>query len=63
MLSGDGIATVADQTYDLAAGDVYVIPSWATHTVRATEGQLDLFVTSDAPVLEALHVHREQVDR
>ena len=63
VLSGDGIATVADQTYDLAAGDVYVIPSWATHTVRAAGGQLDLFVTSDAPVLETLHVHREQTDR
>ena len=53
----------ADQTYDLKAGDVYVIPSWATHTVRAAGGQLDLFVTSDAPMLEALHTQHEEIDR
>lgn len=63
VLSGGGIAAVADQEYDLEAGDVYVIPSWATHTARATGSDLDLFVTSDAPVLEALHVHREEIGR
>lgn len=63
VLSGSGTAAVADQTYDLEAGDVYVIPSWATHTVHATGAQLDLFITSDAPVLERLHVHREEIDR
>ncbi|MEV1295704.1 cupin domain-containing protein [Pseudonocardia sp. NPDC049635] len=63
VLAGGGTATVADQEYDLRAGDVYVIPSWATHAVAASDGQLDLFVTSDAPVLEALHVHRTEPAR
>jgi len=61
VFNGAGTATVGDQTYDLVAGDVYVIPSWVEHRIEAgPDAALDIFVTSDAPVLEALRVYREE---
>lgn len=64
VLNGSGTATVGDQTYDLVEGDVYVVPSWATHRLEAgPDADLDVFVTSDAPVLETLHLYREEIDR
>lgn len=63
VLAGSGSVRIADRSFDMEAGDVYVVPSWATHVVSASNEQLDLFTTSDAPVLEALRVHRTEVDR
>lgn len=45
------------QSFDLAPGDVYAIPSWTWWHIEADE-QVDLFSTSDAPVLEALGLLR-----
>lgn len=62
VLSGSGRVDIADQTFALAPGDIFVVPSWATHRLHA-ELDLDIFTTSDAPVLEALALYRsEQVD-
>jgi len=63
VFNGSGTVTVGEDTYDVIEGDVYVVPSWATHQVTAAGGTLDLFVTSDAPVLEGLHLYREETDR
>lgn len=45
-------------TFDVEPGDIVAIPSWAPRTVTA-DTQLDLFTTSDAPVLEALGLFRK----
>jgi gentisate 1,2-dioxygenase len=43
------------------AGDVFVTPSWAAVDHEAFE-EADLFVISDKPVLQALHVFRESME-
>lgn len=60
VFNGSGTAVVGDATFELIEGDVYVVPSWATHELRAGDQTLDVFVTSDAPVLERLRIHREE---
>jgi gentisate 1,2-dioxygenase len=60
VFNGSGTAFVGDQTFELVEGDVYVIPSWATHRLQAGQETLDVFVTSDAPVLEKIHIYREE---
>ncbi|GAA1165026.1 cupin domain-containing protein [Ornithinimicrobium humiphilum] len=60
VLNGTGTVVVSDQTFHVAPGDVYAVPSWHAHEVTADD-ELDLFISSDAPVLEALHIYREQV--
>lgn len=60
VFNGAGTAYVGGETFDLIEGDTYVIPSWTEHRLEAGEQTLDVFVTSDAPVLEALHLYREE---
>ncbi|MCP2627399.1 cupin domain-containing protein [Mycolicibacterium smegmatis] len=57
VLSGTGRMVLGGQSFDLAPGDVYAIPSWTWWHIEADE-QVDLFSTSDAPVLEALGLLR-----
>ncbi|MEU4160835.1 cupin domain-containing protein [Actinoplanes sp. NPDC026670] len=62
VLDGSGTAQLGDESFDLAPGDVFVVPSWCTHQLHART-RFDVFTTSDSPVLEALGLHRsEQVD-
>ncbi|GGN22617.1 cupin domain-containing protein [Streptomyces fuscichromogenes] len=62
VLDGSGTVVLGGDAFDLSPGDVFVVPSWCTHQLHART-RLDLFTTSDSPVLEALHLHRsEQVD-
>lgn len=62
VLDGTGNVQIDEQTFTLAPGDIFVVPSWATHRLHANT-TLDIFTTSDAPVLEALSLYRsEQVD-
>ena len=60
VLNGSGRALVADRSFDLEAGDIFVVPSWASYRLIADTG-LDVFVTSDAPVLEALALFRSEI--
>jgi gentisate 1,2-dioxygenase len=60
VLNGSGTAIVCDQEFALVEGDVYVVPSWATHRLAAGQDTLDVFVTSDAPVLEKIGLYREE---
>ncbi|NKQ52260.1 cupin domain-containing protein [Amycolatopsis sp. K13G38] len=47
----------AVQVFDVEPGDIVAIPSWTPRAITAGT-QLDLFTTSDAPVLEALGLLR-----
>jgi gentisate 1,2-dioxygenase len=45
-------------------GDMFVVPSWQplSMVAEADAAGLDLFRFSDAPIFEALHAHRTQID-
>lgn len=58
VLNGHGKARIGDETFDLGPGDIFVVPSWTRYDLEATS-ELDVFSTSDAPVLEALGLYRE----
>ncbi|OMC10577.1 cupin domain-containing protein [Mycobacterium sp. SP-6446] len=57
VLHGAGSIRVGDETFDIERGDVVAIPSWQAWSIRA-DVDLDLFSTSDAPVLEGLGLYR-----
>jgi len=57
VLNGAGTARLAGQEFALSPGDVFVVPSWCHHQIEA-ESTLDIFTTSDAPVLDALGLFR-----
>ncbi|WP_009478450.1 cupin domain-containing protein [Rhodococcus sp. JVH1] len=59
VLRGSGRVDIGEKTFTLSAGDVFVVPSWATHRLTA-DHDLDIFTTSDAPVLEALSLYRSE---
>lgn len=65
VFDGSGVVTVGDHSWSVARGDMFVVPSWTTWTVKSTaassdsdSGALDLFRFSDAPIFEALHLAR-----
>ena len=59
VLHGTGRARVGGETFDLEPGDILAIPSWTAWSIEATD-EIDLFSTSDAPVLEALGLFRAE---
>ena len=63
VFEGIGRVSVGDQRWDVGRGDMFVVPSWAPLGVEASGGSaLDLFRFGDAPIFEALNMHRTQVD-
>jgi gentisate 1,2-dioxygenase len=65
VFDGSGTVTVDDRTWSVTRGDLFVVPSWAAFSARSEagltdsdSGALDLFRFSDAPIFEALHLHR-----
>ena len=58
VFRGAGTVRLGDTDHDVMAGDIFAVPSWTEVSVTAHE-DLDLFVYSDAPVLEALSLFRE----
>lgn len=63
VFDGAGRVTVGERSWDVARGDLFVVPSWVPFTAQASDaGALDLFRFGDAPIFEALHAHRAQVD-
>ena len=50
---------IGEEIFDLHRGDVIAIPSWQSWSIRA-DVELDVFSTSDAPVLEALGLYKEE---
>ena len=70
VFDGSGTVTVGGTTWSVTRGDLFVVPSWQSFSVRSEagssdsdEGALDLFRFSDAPVFEALHLDRREVVR
>lgn len=64
VFDGDGRVTVGDTQWDVARGDMFVVPSWMPFSASASpSASLDLFRFGDAPIFEALHAHRVQIDR
>lgn len=69
VFDGSGTVTVAETTWSVTRGDLFVVPSWQPFSVRseagATDsdsGALDLFRFSDSPVFEALRLDRTHVE-
>ena len=56
VFSGEGAVELAGQEYQLAKGDVFVVPSWCPMKLSANTSSLDVFTFSDAPVYEALNL-------
>ena len=61
VFEGDGEVRVGDQSWRAERGDLFVVPSWQALSV-ATDGGLDLFRFTDAPILEKLHQYRTQTE-
>jgi gentisate 1,2-dioxygenase len=57
VFDGEAVATVGDREFDVAKGDLFVVPSWCEVTLQART-QVDLFRFSDEPVYEALGLAR-----
>ena len=63
VFEGRGTVRVGERSWEVARGDLFVVPSWQPFSAQADAGQaMDLFRFSDAPIFEALHAHRSQVD-
>ena len=69
VFDGSGVVTVGDASWTVTRGDLFVVPSWEPFSARSEagntdsdEGALDLFRFSDAPVFDALRLHRSQKD-
>lgn len=55
-----GSTVIDGQRFDWGPGDMFVAPSWSA-VEHLAEEQADLFLLTDAPVLRALGIYREQV--
>jgi len=66
VFAGIGRISVGDRSWDVARGDMFVVPSWAPFGAQASGASaLDLFRFGDAPIFEALKMHgpRSATDR
>jgi gentisate 1,2-dioxygenase len=59
VFQGTGHSIINGVRFDWGPGDSFVTPSWAS-VVHAASERADLFAVSDRPVLEALHLYREE---
>jgi len=59
VFQGTGRSVINGVLFEWGPGDIFVTPSWASvdHEVSA---RADLFAISDRPVLQALHLYREE---
>jgi len=60
VLHGSGRVIIDDETFTAQPGDILAVPTWTTWSIEADE-QIDLFSTSDAPVLDALGLFRTEL--
>ena len=64
VFDGTGTVSVGDSRWNVGRGDMFVVPSWVPFAATASDASnLDLFRFGDAPIFEALHAHRVQIDR
>jgi gentisate 1,2-dioxygenase len=63
VFDGSGTVRVGERSWTVGRGDMFVVPSWTPYSAHADgSAALDLFRFGDAPIFEALHAHRAQVD-
>jgi gentisate 1,2-dioxygenase len=63
VFDGRGTVRVGERRWTVGRGDMFVVPSWVPFSAQAEgDAALDLFRFGDAPIFEALHAHRVQVD-
>jgi gentisate 1,2-dioxygenase len=65
VFDGSGTVRIDRSEWRIQRGDLFVVPSWTHLSIRSEAGHddsdsgaLDLFRFSDAPILEALNLHR-----
>lgn len=65
VFDGSGTVSVGTERWTVNRGDIFVVPSWQDFSAKSEagvtdsdSGGLDLFRFSDAPIFEALHLHR-----
>jgi gentisate 1,2-dioxygenase len=61
VFDGSGTVTVGGQCHEVAVGDMFAVPSWASLQLSSEDG-LDAFRFSDDPVYEALGLARTEPD-
>lgn len=61
VTEGEGRAAIGGESFDLAAGDIFVVPSWAPRAFTAAS-DLVLFSFSDRAAQRSLALWREQAD-
>ncbi len=59
VFKGRGETVMNGTRFEWERGDIFVTPSWATVEHQAQEPS-DLFAVTDRPILEVLHLYREQ---
>jgi gentisate 1,2-dioxygenase len=62
VAEGSGFSIIDGQRFDWQKADTFCVPNWCWHEHAASpEADAVLFAASDTPILEALHVYREDV--
>lgn len=61
VFEGRGSAVINGEEHHVETGDIFVVPSWASFSLRA-ETQFDLFHFGDHPIIERLHFQRTYVE-
>jgi gentisate 1,2-dioxygenase len=59
VFKGSGLSVINGERFDWDRGDVFVTPSWA-NVEHEAHAPADLFAVSDRPILQALHLYREE---
>ncbi len=59
VFQGSGRSVINGVCFEWGPGDIFVTPSWASVDHEANL-QADLFAISDRPVLQVLHLYREE---
>jgi gentisate 1,2-dioxygenase len=60
VFDGQGRVGVGDLSWNVERGDLFVVPSWTPLTME-TDGGLDLFRYSDAPIFDKLGHHWHEI--
>ncbi len=59
-MEGSGFSVIAGERFDWAAGDVFMVPTWAWCEHHAGAARSHLFSITDEPVLRMLGMYREE---
>jgi gentisate 1,2-dioxygenase len=59
VVEGHGRVEIAAEHWDIAPGDIFVVPGWTWHRLQA-RAELILFSFSDRPLQQQLYLWREQ---